>query len=263
MKFSMLGKFTAVALLFLATLAVLITIALFSNDGDFSTSALVISGIVCTMIGIFSFMFASDEPVDLRLIGILHAQELLNLCSLAHHLGIHGGAHFLPPRITGEIRVMQFNPTSTYKGEKGSTEGSFRETGPPGLVTPPSCDLLIEYLKKRNDMIIPNEEEELTWVLHEIFEDACKFAGRISVKWEDRRVTITFHRYRFYDGCKIIAQKSPQCCTTSPCPACSLCGALIAESRDRVVRLDQCSMNISSKDVTAVFSILPLVDSNP
>ena len=99
-------------------------------------------------------------------------------------------------------------------------------------------------------------------MLREACEDVFKFAQRISVTWGESKVTITFHQYPFIYGCKKIAQESPACCVMSPCPACSLCGALIAEGSERIVALDRCAVSPSSEDVTAVFSIVPLPDSN-
>jgi hypothetical protein len=170
---------------------------------------------------------------------------------------MHGHAYFLPPRVTGEAKVMQFNPTSTYDGKQGSETGSFREKGSAGLVITPSCDLLIQDLRKRHALVIPNNEENITQLLKETIEDVFKSAPQLSVKWKDSTVTITFHDYPAIDGCNIIAQKSPDCCAMNPCPMCCLCGALIAEGRDKVVTLSRCSMTSSSGDVTAVFSILP------
>jgi hypothetical protein len=48
-----------------------------------------------------------------------------------------------------------------------------------------------------------------------------------------------------------------------PCAVCSLCGALIAESMDTVVSLDQCSSDASSRNITAIFSLLPGADHHP
>jgi len=217
----------------------------------------VISALVCAITGIFTLTFSAGEPVDPQLVGILPAQGSLTLCRLTHHLGMHGNAYFLPPRVTGETKVMQFNPTSTYDGKEGSEKGSFREKGPAGLVTTPSCELLIEDLRKRNTLVIPNTKENVSLLLRETLEDVLKFAPRVSSRWSGNTITITFHDYPYINGCRVIAQKSPQCCAMSPCPPCSLCGALIAEGLDTVVSLDRCSVSSSSRDVTAVLSIVP------
>ena len=257
MKRLTLNKYTTAGILLLIAAAVFIAIALIFRPGDITTVAFVIAGMVCAIIGIFALTFSAGELVDPRLVGLLPAQGSLNISRLTKHLGIQGNAYFLPQRVTGEATVYQFNPTSTYDGRQGSEKGSFRQTGPPGLVTPPSCDLLIEDLKKRHALVIPDTEEELTCLIRETLEDVYKFAPRVSVQWGGSKVTITFHEYPYIDGCKVIAQKSRPCCSMSPCPACSLCGALIAEGLDKVVRLDRCAVNPPSKDVTAVFSILP------
>jgi hypothetical protein len=116
---------------------------------------------------------------------------------------------------------------------------------------------LIEDLKKNHALVIPDNKEELSSLIRETIEDFFKFAPGVSVQWEGSKVTITFHEYPYIDGCKVIAQKSPQCCAMSPCPVCSLCGVLIAEGLDKGVKLERCSESSSSNNVTAVFSLLP------
>ena len=218
---------------------------------------------ICALTGIFTFAFSGSEVPLPWLFGILRAQETLNLCSIKHHLGIQGKAYFLPPSVTGEAKVMQFNPNSTYDGKHGSEKGSFREKGPAGLVISPSCDLLIQDLRKRNALVIPDNKEGITCLLRETIEDVFMFAQRVSVSWHGERVTITLHTYPAIDGCNIIMQKSAKCCTMNPCPVCSLCGTLIAEGINKIVAFEGCSVSSSSKDISAVFSILPSTDSNP
>lgn len=253
-----LNKYSTAAILLIGAAAFFIDIALLTNSGDITTSVYVISGMVCAITGIFTLTFSWSEPVDPRLIGILPVQGCINLCCTIHLLGISGNAYFLPPRITGEARVMQFNPTTTYQESEGSSaKGSFRETGPAGLVTVPLGDPLIQELRLRNALVIPDKEAEITVLLRETIEDVFKLAPRVSARWGNNSVTLTFHDYPSANGCKTIAQGSPNCCSMNPCPLCSLCGALIAEGKDKVVTLDKCSFPPSSKDVTVVFSILP------
>jgi hypothetical protein len=255
MKMKLPNKYFAAAILLLAVAASLVAIALKNNFGEFVTAAFVISGMICAVTGIFVLTFSGGEPIDPRLVGILPAQGCLNLCRISSDLGITGNAYFLPPRITGQSRVMQFNPTSAYDGSDVSAERSFPKTGPEGIVTIPSCDPLIQDLKKRNALIIPHKEEQVTQLLREIIGDIFEFAPRVSATWNDRMVTITLHRYRYIAGCQVIAQESPGCCTRNPCPVCSLCGTLIAEGTDRVVTINRCSISASNKDVIAVFQI--------
>jgi len=150
---------------------------------------------------------------------------------------MHGHAYFLRhglPENPKSCSSTRFRPTMENKDLK---RAHFGKKGPAGLVITPSCDLLIQDLRKRNVLVIPDNEENLTQLLRETIEDVFKFAPWVSAQWSGSSVTITFHDYPSIDGCKAIAQGFPDCCTTSPCPMCSLCGALIAEGKDRVVSL--------------------------
>jgi hypothetical protein len=262
-------KYSTAAISLLAMSALFIAIALLANLGDFTSATFVMAGMVCAMVGIFTFAFSGTEQVDPDLVGILPAQGSINFCSLSHYFGITGNAFFIPPQFTGKSRVMQFNPITTMdgfdvlSGKKQATQESFQKTGSEGFVTEPSCDMLIRDLQTRNALVIPENKEELSTLLCESIEDVFKFAQKISVIWEDDTITVTFYRYPFIYGCEKIAEGYPVCCAISPCPACSLCGSLIAEGSERIVFLNRCSMNSSGKDVTAVFSIVPLPDSNP
>jgi hypothetical protein len=262
MKPIILNKYSIAGILLLAAAAVFIVLTLISEPGAITTAALAISALVCIITGIFTLTFSAGEPVDPHLVGILPIQGCITICRLTHHLGMHGHAYFLPPRITGETRVMQFNPISTYDGKEGSEKGSFREKGPAGLVTTPSCDLLIEDLRKRYALKIPDTKENISTLLRETIEESLKSAPRVSSRWSDSTVTITFHDYQYINGCKVMARKSPQCCAMSPCPVCSLCGALITEGLDKIVTLDRCSVSASAQDVTAVFSIISKSDGS-
>ena len=118
MKQLHLNKYSTAAILLFAAAVIFIYIALISIPKDITTSVFVISGMVCAMTGIFTLTFSAGEPLDPRLLGLLPAGGCINLCSTMQHFGISGNAYFLPPRVTGESRVMQFNPVSTYKGNE-------------------------------------------------------------------------------------------------------------------------------------------------
>ena len=262
MKLQKLDPYSKASILLMVVAAALVALALVTNLGEFVTAAFVISGALCALTGIFVLTFTRGESSDSRVIGIIFAQECINFCRMLSGLGITGNAFFLPPRITGEPRVRQFNPTRSYSGSQVSAKESFPKTGPAGLVSIPSCELLIQELKTRNALVIPDKEEDLSMLIDETIGEVFDFASRVSASWHDNKVTITFHGHRFIGGCKTIAQESRDYCAMAPCPVCSLCGTLLAEGTDRVVALDQCSINSSSHDVTAIFSILPLPDGN-
>jgi len=268
MKLHMLNKYSSAGILLIGAAAVLVAIAIITSPGEFISAAVVLSGMTCAMTGIFMLTFSQGEPFDPLLVGLLPVQGCMNFCQIMSDLGISGNAYFLPPRVTGEATVVQFNPSQLYNGNTVSVTGSFPKTGPSGVVTKPSCNPLIQDLKKKNMVILPDTEENITQLLREIFGEIYELASKVSVHWDGytwdgTTVAITFHHYRLIGGCKVIAQESPGCCTRNPCPACSLCGVLIAEGTGKVVTLQECSMGSSFRDVTAVFLILPLLKDHP
>jgi len=257
MKQIILDKYSTAAILLMISAVILVALALITDLGEFITAALVISGTACALIGIFILTFTRGEMVDPRYVGILTAQWCKNICRIESDLGITGNAYFLPPRVTKESQVMQFNPTLTYSGSDVSAKDPFTKTGAGGLIINPCCEPWIQDLKKRNALVIPDKEEELIILISETIGEVFEFASRVSGSWRDNTVTLTFHGYQFIDGCKAIAHESEELCAMSPCPVCSFCGTLIAEGTNRVVTVDQCSINPSSQDVTAVFTMLP------
>jgi hypothetical protein len=258
MKVKKLDNYAFAAILLMAAAGILIVIALITSLGEFITAAFVISATACALVGIFILTFTRGETIEPRHMGVLTAQWCKNICRIESDLGITGNAYFLPPRVTGESRVMQFNPTLTYSGSNVSAKELFIKTGAAGLIITPTCEPWISDLKKRNALKIPHEEEELIALINETLGEVFEFATRVSGSWHDNTMSLTFHGYRFIDGCRAVAHESEEFCVMNPCPVCSFCGSLIAEGTDKVVTVDQCSINPSSHDVTAVFSMLPV-----
>ena len=251
-----MNKYTIAAIFLITVATALVALALETNLGEFVTAAFVISAMTCAITGIFVLAFSGGEPINPQLVGILPAQACINQCRIASDMGITGNAHFLPSQVTGVVQVMQFNPVSTYMGGSVSTQESFPKTGPAGLVTIPSCNPLVKTLRKRYSLVIPDNEEHLIQLLRETIVEIFEFTPRISARWYGDTITITFHHYRFIAGCQFIEQESPGCCTKNPCPACSLCGALIAEGVNKVIALEQCSVSPSTRNIDLVFLII-------
>jgi hypothetical protein len=257
MRFTLPDNYALAAILLTVTAVILIAIAVLTNPGEFVTAAFVVSGAACAMVGIFILTFTRRKTAEAHQIGVLTAQWCKNMCRIESDLGITGNAYFLPPRITGESRVMQFNPILTYSGSEVSAKEPLVKTGATGLIVPPSCEEWIQDLRNKNGLVIPNKEEELIVLINEIIGEVFEFATQVSGSWHDNTLTLTFKGYRFIDGCKSITRESEEFCPMNPCPVCTLCGSLIAEGSDKVVTLDQCSIDASSRDVTATFSLLP------
>jgi hypothetical protein len=256
MKVKLLNKYSVAALLMMVAAAGLIAIALISSLSEFVTASFVISGLVCAMTGIFLITFSAGEPVDPRFVGILPVQGCMNFFKIAMQLGITGNAYFLPPRLTGETRVMQYNPSSTYSGGMIPGKDPLLDTSERGLVTIPTGDPLIQALKKRHGLHVPHNKEQVIQVLRETGGEIFELAPRVSVRWSGNTITITLKKYRFIEGCRVIAREAPDSCIRSPCPVCSLFGALIAEGMDKAVTLEQCASSPLQEDLNITWSIV-------
>lgn len=248
-----LEKYSAMVVLLLMMTILFIAVPLIFTLGNFLSGTFVIAGMTCAILGSFVIMFTGKEPVDPRVVGLLPVQGCMNLCRIASDAGIKGNAFFLPSQFTGSSRVMQFNPVSTFNSGMISSKETFTENKPHGLITIPVSDLLIQDLYKRHALEIPNEMNELSVLLSETLSDTLEFAPDITTTWKVDSVTIIMHEYRFIDGCFSMQVKSPLCCTRFPCPACSLCGTLIAACINKVVSLHECRIS-SEKDITMTFS---------
>jgi hypothetical protein len=247
------NKYYIVAVLFFIAAVICIAIPLIVNMNNFVAAALVISGLAYFILGSFAIIFSDNESFDPRVVGLLPVQGCLNLCRIASNNTIYGNAYFVPMRITGETRVMQYNPESEQPGNPNLTKNTFGGGKDRGFITVPSCDPLFRDLRKRNTMITPKGEDESIVILDEVLSDVLEFADRVTATREGLTVTIVLHSYRFIDGCRFAQSLSAQCCARFPCPAGSLCGALLAEGVDQVVKLESCSVT-SPKDVMLVFS---------
>ncbi len=87
MKKIILNKYIIAAILFLSAAGVLIAIGLYTNLGEFTTAAFVVSGAACAMSGIFVLTFSGSESVDARRVGLLTAQWCKNICRVRELTG--------------------------------------------------------------------------------------------------------------------------------------------------------------------------------
>lgn len=251
------GRYFSAGLLMIGVAAALIVIAVLTNRGDITSAALVIAAMVCAVAGIFILTFSGGEPIDPRFIALLTVQERITACRIASDLGITGNAWFLPKRLTGENRVMLFNPVSEYTGGNVRPEDSFPMSGPAGIVTVPAGDPLQRDLFRHAALPWTDGEEDVTRLLKETICGAFEFAADLTARWQGNSATVTLAEYRFIEGCRLSMKESPRCCSMRPCVACSLCGALIAESMDVPVCLERCTPGTAAQEIIAVFTLLP------
>ena len=129
--------------------------------------------------------------------------------------------------------------------------------GAAGLVTVPSGEPLLSEVRDRHQLVIPADPDALSELIREVGVDLLEVADRIRNERDGRTITITMEGYRLIAGCIAMSAESPRCCSTHPCPVCSLVACLLAEGLGTVIQVERCSPDAERQSVTAVFSFLP------
>ncbi|MFA4859851.1 hypothetical protein [Methanoregula sp.] len=257
MKIPHLNPYYRAALILIAAACVLIAIAVLTNRRDITTAAVVISGVICLLTGIFLATLSRSEPLDTRYVSLLSVQGSINLSRVCADLGIQGNATIIPKGRDGRSETVQFVPVAEFKGAP-STAGSF-VTGADtaGLQIIPSGDPLFREIRDLEQMIIPEDMPAIKDLIREVAVEVLEIAERVEVTDDGDIVSVTMKNYRLINGCREISRESPRCCTAVPCPVCSLFACILAEGSGKVVQLEHCSAEPATGSVKAVFTLLP------
>jgi hypothetical protein len=257
MKFPRLNPYYKASLVLVAAAVILVAVAILTDRRDLTSAALVISSMVCLVTGIFLATFSGTEPLDIRYVSLLSVQGCINLCRVCADIGISGNACFLPAGRNGRTQTMQFIPVAGYDGSPLQGDSFVATPTAAGLVTVPSGEPLYREIREQDHLVIQKEMPDIAALLSEVGEEVLEIADKVTTEANGPVVTVTMEVYRLIGGCLAVSAESPKCCTTNPCPVCSLFACLLAEGTGRVVQVERCSPNADEERVTAVFTLLP------
>jgi len=257
MKFPRLNPYYKASLVLVAAAVILVAVAILTDRRDLTSAALVISSMVCLITGIFLATFSGTEPLDTRYVSLLPVQGCINLCRACADLGISGNACFLPAGRDGRTQTMQFIPVAGYDGSPLQGDSFVAAPNASGLMTVPSGEPLYREIREQEHLVIPKELPDLAGLLSEVGEEVLEIADRVTTAPDGPVITVRMEGYRLIGGCMAVSAESPKCCTTNPCPVCSLLACLLAEGTGRVVQVERCSSDADEQAVTAVFTLLP------
>jgi len=257
MKFSSMNPHYRAALILIIMSGILIATALLTNSKDFTSAALVLSGLVCLLAGIFFATLSGSDPLDLRYMGLLPVQGSINLTRICADMGIQGNAYIIPKGRPGSMRTLQFLPVAEYHGEPLPQDSFVTGADTAGLLIEPSSAPLHRILSERDQLVIPSELTELHRLIRELGVDVLDVAEQIQSSHEDDVITVIMEDYRLISGCREINRESPKCCTSNPCPVCSLFVSIFAEGTGKVIKVERCVPDTKQSRVNAVFSIQP------
>jgi hypothetical protein len=241
-KLPSLNPYYKAALVLTAAAVLLLAVAIVTDRRDLTSAALVIAGLACLITGIFLAAFSGPDPLDTRLVSLLPVQGTITLARVCADLGITGNAVFLPPS-AGRDRVMQFVPVSVFSGDAAIVQGEpfVAPPGPAGLLAVPAGAPLLEELRARHNLAIPEDPAVIPDLVREVIVDLLEVAERAVTEVNDATVSVRMEGYRLHPGCVALGHESPRCCLVSPCPVCSLVACLLVETTGRTVQVERCS----------------------
>jgi hypothetical protein len=257
MKFPRINPYYRAALVLIIAAAILISVAVLTGRNDLVSAALVLAALTCLLTGIFFSLLSTGDSVDSRFTSLLAVPGSISLSRVAADLGISGNVCVIPKEVNGMSSTMQFLPVAEYDGSTLPMDTFVVTATATGMLTVPSGYHLLRKLEYADDLVIPRDIPAIGELIKEVAVEVTGVAGRVTVSEEDPLITVTMEEYRFFSGCKAMVAESPKCCTTNPCPVCSLYACILAEGTRKVVRVERCSPGPVKGSVTAVFSLLP------
>jgi len=235
------GRYEIGSFLLILAAGLSTAIVIWTGRQDITAAALLISAVILFLSGILLMIFSQEDSIDERFVSLLQVQGTINLCRVAADLGLQGLSCMVPKDRTGHPGVMHLIPASGYLGELVEGEVFVTGVGCSGMLIPPACLPLLEELKTRYHVTIPDSREELSILFHEIVVDVMEVAVNVRFDWSDTGVRIRMDGYRLLNGCRLVSKESPACCTLNPCVICSLFATGIAEGLHQPVQIERCT----------------------
>jgi hypothetical protein len=257
MKIPRLNPYYRASLVLVITAAILVSVVILTGRYDLTSAALVIAALTCLITGVFLSLLSTAEPLNTRYVSLLPVQGCINLCRVAADLGVLGNACMIPQGKKGMKNTMQFVPVADYDGSALSQDTFVTGTTAAGLMVVPSGYPLVEEMKRADHLLIPADQGALPKLLREVITDVLEVAGQVTIHDNGSTITLTLEGFRLIASCAVMNAESPKCCTTNPCPVCSLAACILAEGTGAVVQVERCTPDIKQKTVTAVYSLIP------
>jgi hypothetical protein len=255
MNIPRLDPYYRAALILVAAAVILMVTAVITGRDDLVSAALVLAALTCFLTGIFLSLLSTGDPVPSRYTSLLAIPGCISLSRVAADLGILGNACVIPGGRSGTGSTMQFVPVAEYDGSPVAPDTFVATLTATGLLTVPSGFHLLRKLVDEDNLVIP--DAAIGDLLNEVAVEVLEVADRLTLSEDGPLITVTMDGYRFVSGCKAMVEESPKCCTTNPCPVCSLYACILAERTGKIARVEHCSTGHEPGSVTAVFSLLP------
>jgi hypothetical protein len=224
----------------------LIALSVYMRQDTLISTVYVFLGVGSFISGTFAYTLSKGDPFDPAVANLLVVQEHLNLCAAYRRLGVLDSAIYAPQG--GDAPpVVVVMPIAAADGS-AEGEGRYTET--------PSGMPLLEHLQTQNLLVVPTQETEVLAVIKEALVDNLELAEGVEVRHVGHptltgdSIAITISGYRLFESCKRIREVRPRCCTSHPCPVCSLILCILVKGLGRRMRINEIALDPKKEALT-------------
>lgn len=251
-----LNSYFYAAVVLVVSSLVMLVLGLLTDRGDMTSSMMIVLSVVLFLSGVVFATFTKDEGIVPGMTAMLYPDASVNLSRIFADLRVHGDAHFIP----AEDGFVQFSPVAEFKGYPEGGSDVFRVSDESaGISVRPACSSLYEALCEDYGFVIPDEmtPDVYSEILGNVFVDHLRVAGKVTAKQAGDDYEITVEDFMLKDACRTIRSESPKCCTSSPCPVCSLFACVLCKGLGKPVFILHITQEKNSLKV-----VLGAVDDN-
>ncbi|MBP2133126.1 hypothetical protein J2128_001047 [Methanomicrobium sp. W14] len=258
------NTFPAVSVILIGLSVILLATALLTNENDFTTAVLVVVALANFLTALIISAFTETKGINPLFSSMLYPPLIISRAKFFSELNVFGDACFIPKEVAGSDDTIQFNPTGEYKGfdyKKEMFSTDTKKTA--GIFTTPSSESLMLCLKNDYSLSLLHYEEEtsdlteeLKEITKEIFCESFPLCEDVTLTQNGDEMIFSLKAFALTDGCRIVRDESPKCCTASPCPICSLIAAATAEYSGKIVSVSAVRPDFKKGDLTVILKVL-------
>lgn len=232
--------------LFIAAAAAL-GLVVATDRADMTSATLVLCGFACFIAGLFILTFHRGEAVAPDTCSRLDPGARVALSQTASALGVDGDAVILPD---GE-GLYQWNGSGASPLPSAFSGSSLLvHEGAVGLAIPPLSLPLWRHLQESYGLITPDGVEAALAAYREALTVTLELADSVSSGIEGDDIIIEISGYHLFEGCRIMQDESPKCCTIFPCAVCGLAGVILADATGSAWVYDRIVLSVETRSVT-------------
>ncbi|MBR1369946.1 hypothetical protein RJ53_10845 [Methanocalculus chunghsingensis] len=213
---------------------------------DFTISAvLILSGFTCFIIGLIMLVFYRGDMVLPDVAGMLTPGIQTAFGKTVADIGGEEGAYIIPGNpilqlipLTGSA-IPSANTCSHLKNWRGT---KCLEISPPSLP-------LWHHLRTKYKLIQTEDFDAALASYAESVRYALELADRVEGRLEGDLCSIEITWYKLYEGCALVRQECPDCCTMVPCGVCGLAGIILAEGTNEAWKFDRIMLTPETRSI--------------